>query len=181
MFWLQLMKSLNIALYFGNKKCHLAPLGPGYTSSSKGQNGLMQFLEEQGWCSLYVTGCGWALLRERDRRRRTHALQLRACGVPRTPQTCPNSGPWRSACYPGGFLFPPFMYLVPGSKSNRKRQKQTDQPCWMWLAECQSSICTAPRGSKEKGTIWPSCNKLCTWVRINLVRWGARENVPDEA
>lgn len=74
MFWLQLMKSFNIALCSGNTKSHLASLGPGHISSSKARNDLMQFLDQKGYCFLYVTGCGQGLLEKGTDAGITHAL-----------------------------------------------------------------------------------------------------------
>lgn len=88
------MKSFNIALCSGNKKCHLAPLGPGCISSSKGQNDLMQFLDQKRWCSLYVTGCGWGLLRKQDTCRHNTRFTSNGLRCALTPQPCPNFRPW---------------------------------------------------------------------------------------
>ena len=96
MFWLQLMKSFNIALCSNNKKkSHLASLGPGHISSSKGRNDLMQFLDQKGCCSLYVTGCGWGLLREWDRCWHNTSVTSSAPRCALGPQNCPSSGPQR--------------------------------------------------------------------------------------
>lgn len=100
MFWLQLMKSFNIALCSGNKKSHLAPLGPGYISSSKGQNDLMQFLDQKGWCFLYVMGCGWGVLTERHGCWHHTGFAANGLRYISDPETCPHSWPWRICTLP---------------------------------------------------------------------------------
>lgn len=77
------------------KKSHLAPLGPGYVSSSKGQNDLMQFLDQKGWCFLYVMGCGRGVLTEQDRCWHKTGFASNGLRYISDPETCPHSWPWR--------------------------------------------------------------------------------------
>ena len=142
MFWLQLMKSFNIALCSNNKKkkviwLHLAQVTYlpqrvamiWCSSWIKRAVALCMLQAVDGVCSENETDAGII-----------HLLHPVPRGVPWAPKLALALGLRGSECSPGGSLFLPFAYLPSGSVNIWGRLTEVDQPCCMWLAGYQSFV-----------------------------------------